>query len=378
MHGDDVMRARVMISVNAAWNLWNFRSSLIRAMIDAGYEVLAVAPSDEYAERLESLGCRFIHLSMDNKGTHPIRDATLFLRYCQIMYSQRPDVYLGFTVKPNVYGSLAAHLLGVQVINNIAGLGVAFNHGGWLNRLVRWLYKVALWRSRRVFFQNAEDLDIFVSDGLVAKSVCDRLPGSGVDLSRFAVSPLPSGPKVRFLLVARMLWEKGVGEFVEAARRLKSKGVHAEFCLLGFVDVQNPAAISRSQMDAWVAEGVIRYLGVSDDVPQIIRDADCVVLPSYYREGTPRSLLEAAAMGRPIITSDSVGCRDVVDHGVNGYLCRPRDAEDLADKLTRIVNMTAMERTAMGLRGREKMAGQFDERLVLAKYLSELRSINDV
>lgn len=369
------MSGRVIISVNAAWNLWNFRAGLIRAMVDAGYEVIAVAPDDEYSYRLQSLGCRFIPLPIDNKGTHPLRDGILFLRYCWIVVSTKPDAYLGFTVKPNVYGSVAAHLVGVPVVNNIAGLGVVFNRGGWLNKLVRSLYKAALGRSRRVFFQNAEDLAIFISDGLVSPSVCDRLPGSGVNLDRFCVSPLPSGAKVRFLLVARMLWEKGVGEFVEAARILKDRGVQAEFALLGFVDVQSPVAISRGQIDAWVAEGVVSYLGVSDNVADVIRDADCVVLPSYYREGTPRCLLEAAAMGRPLITTDSVGCRDVVDHEVNGYLCRPCDAEDLAQKMMLIAGLSGAQRTCMGLRGREKVERRFDERMVIGKYLDVLKTI---
>lgn len=373
--GGDWMGGKIIISVNAAWNIWNFRAGLIRAMVDAGYDVVAVAPDDEYSSRLQSLGCRFIPLPMDNKGTHPLRDGILFLRYWRIMALQKPDAYLGFTVKPNVYGSVAAHLVGVPVINNIAGLGVVFSRGGWLNRLVRRLYKVALDRSKRVFFQNAEDLEIFVSDGLVSQSVCDRLPGSGVDLERFSVSPLPSGSNVRFLLVARMLWEKGVGEYVEAARILKDRGVQAEFGLLGSVDVQNPAAISRAQMEAWVEEGVVSYLGVSDNVADVIRDVDCVVLPSYYREGTPRCLLEAAAMGRPIVASDSVGCRDVVDHEVNGYLCRPRDAEDLADKLTLIAELSAAERTRMGLCGRAKVERQFDEKVVIAKYISALKTV---
>lgn len=369
------MSGKVIISVNATWNLWNFREGLIRAMIDAGYEVVAVAPADEYAERLKSLGCRLIPLPMDNKGTHPVRDGLLFLRYCRIMLTQRPDVYLGFTVKPNVYGSCAAHLFGVPVVNNIAGLGTVFSRDGWLNKLVRLLYKAALGRSRQVFFQNAEDRELFVSEGIAPSSSSDQLPGSGVNLSRFYVSSLPSGPRVRFLLVARMLWEKGIGEFVEAARILRARGINADFCLLGFVDVQNPAAIGRSQIDAWVAEGVVSYLGVSDNVAEVIGGVDCVVLPSYYREGTPRCLLEAAAMGRPIVASDSVGCRDVVDHGVSGYLCRPQDAHDLAEKLALVVDLSPIERANLGIRGREKVEREFDEKTVIDKYLATLRAL---
>lgn len=177
----------------------------------------------------------------------------------------------------------------------------------------------------------------------------------------------------RFLLVARMLRDKGVGEYVKAARLLRQRWPQVEFCLLGFVDVKNPAAISRAEMDAWVAEGVVTYLGESYDVRCQIAVATCVVLPSY-REGTPRSLLEAAAMGRPIITTDAVGCREVVDDGVNGLLCRPKDAADLADKMARMIAMPHSERVAMGLRGRLKVEREFDEKIVIDKYLTAIKN----
>jgi glycosyltransferase involved in cell wall biosynthesis len=364
-----------MIALNTAWNLVNFRSGLIRALVSHGYEVVALAPSDEYVPHLAGLGCRFVPLPMDNKGTHPGRDLMLLIRFVRLMRKERPDVFLGFTVKPNVYGSVAAHISGVPVINNVAGLGTVFIKGGWLNRLVRGLYRVALARSRNVFFQNEEDRQLFITGGLVDGALTDRLPGSGVDLKKFEPVPLPERSVIRFLLIARMLWDKGVGEYVEAARLLKSRGLNSEVCLLGFLDVQNPAAISKTQMDEWVAEGVVRYLGVSDNVREEIAQADCVVLPSFYREGTPRTLLEAAAMVRPIITTDSVGCRDVVDDSVNGLLCRPRDASDLADKMERMIGLSYAEREAMGLRGREKVEREFDEKIVIEKYLSAIEAV---
>src|SRR5690606_12419504 len=224
--------------------------------------------------------------------------------------------------------------------------------------------RLALSRSVKIFFQNDEDRALFVSGKLVSDAITDRLPGSGIDLDHFVPISLPNKKTLRFLLIARMLWDKGVGEFVEAARVLKGQGLNAEFCLLGFLDVQNPAAISRSQMDEWMEEGVICYLGASDNVAEEIALADCVVLPSY-REGVPRTLLEAAAMARPLVTTDSVGCRDVVDDGINGYLCKPQDAIDLADKMAQIVALSHAEREAMGQRGREKMEHEFDEQIVV-------------
>lgn len=366
---------KVLIALNTSWNLVNFRGGLIRALAAAGYEVVAVAPPDEYSARLAELGCRYVPVPMDNKGTHPGRDMLLLWRYYWLLRRERPALYLGYTVKPNVYGSLAAHALGIPVVNNISGLGAVFIKDKWLTRLVRALYRLALSRSARVFFQNEDDRRLFVEGRLVRQEVTDRVPGSGVALTRFEAAPLPAADHpIRFLLIARMLWDKGVGEFVEAARMIRNRGINADFRLLGFLDVQNPAAVSRQEMQAWVDEGVVTYLGATDDVRPYIAEADSIVLPSY-REGTPRSLLEAAAMARPIIATDAVGCREVVDDGVNGYLCRTRNAADLADKMQRMIALPPEARAEMGRRGRDKVARQFDEEIVINKYLTTIAEI---
>ncbi len=368
------MQPKVIIAINTAWNLLNFRSGLIRALVANGYDVVAVAPPDEYAQQLQALGCRYVALPMDNKGTHPGRDTFLLMRFYWLLKQERPNVFLGYTVKPNIYGSLAAHALSIPVINNISGLGTVFIRGGWLSQLVRNLYRVVLSRSTMVFFQNDDDRKMFVSEGLVNGEITDRLPGSGIDLQSFSPCPLPGRPTLRFLLIARMLRDKGVLEFVEAARTLRRRGINAEFCLLGFLDAQNPTAISRDQMDEWVADGAVRYLGVSDNVREEIALADCVVLPSY-REGTPRTLLEAAAMARPIVTTDTAGCREVVDDGSNGYLCRVKDAKDLAEKIEKVCLLPPEERALMGFRGRKKVEREFDEQIVIKMYLDAISSI---
>lgn len=367
---------KVVIALNTAWNLVNFRAGLIRALVSAGYEVVAVAPYDEYVVRLTELGCRFVALPMDNKGTHPGRDSLLFFRFLKLLRRERPDVFLGYTVKPNVYGSLAARALGIPVVNNVAGLGAVFIRDSWLTRLVRLLYKIALSSSYHVFFQNNEDMRMFVEQGLVAADKVSRLPGSGIDLSSFCYVPiLPmENRSLRFLLVARLLWDKGVGEYVEAARMVRRQYPTAVFQLLGFLDVKNPTAVSSAQMDEWVKEGVVEYLGVADDVKPYLVAADCVVLPSY-REGVPRSLLEAAAIGRPIVTTDAVGCRDAVDDGVNGLLCRVGDADDLAEKMVQMIAFSPQSRATMGRRGREKVKREFDEKVVIQKYLDAIREI---
>jgi len=366
---------KIFIAVNTTWNLYNFRSGLIKTLLLNGHDVIVIAPLDEYADRISKIGCRYIPLHMDNKSTNPLRDLLLLWRFFKLLRKELPDIFLAYTVKPNVYGSLAAHLLDIPVVNNIAGLGVAFSNRGILNVIVKLLYRLALSRSAIVFFQNDEDRTLFISSNLVRESIVRRLPGSGVDLDRFTPVPLPSKPTVNFLLIARILWDKGIGEYVGAARLLKERGIDMQCNLLGFMDVQNPSAISQHKMDQWVAEGVINYLGTSDNVEVEIAKSDCIVLPSFYREGTPKSLLEGAAMARPIVTTDSVGCRDVVDDGISGFLCRPKDAVDLAHKMERFTRLTPISRKIMGQRGREKIERDYDENIVISCYLDAIDQI---
>ena len=369
------MAKKILISLNTAWNLLNFRAGLIGGLISLGYEVVAVAPKDEYVVKLELLGCRFVHLEMDNQGTHPIRDLLLLWRFFRLLKTEKPDLCLFYTVKPNVYGSLASSVCGIPFINNVSGLGAVFIQGGWLRRFVSALYRLAFRNSNRVFFQNRDDLGLFLKNKLVKVELTDVLPGSGINLHRF--TPIDDADRkslntpFRFLLIARMLKDKGVVEFVNAAQLLKESGVKAEFCLLGFLDVQNPAAISSEQMKEWTDQGFVKYLGKSDDVREHIALADCIVLPSY-REGTPRTLLEAAAMGKPIITTNVVGCKEVVEHGVNGFLCEVKNAQDLALKMKEMLLLSEIERRLMGENGRLKMEKEFDENIVFQKYLQAI------
>ncbi len=365
-----------MIATNTAWNIINFRGALVRALIKSGYDVVAVSPVDDYAEKIDEIGARFVPLSMDNKGAHPISDVLLFLRLLAILMKERPAAFLGYTVKPNVYGGLAARLLGIPAINNVAGLGTAFIQENMVTRIVEKLYRLGFAKASRVFFQNDDDRILFISRGLVRQEVTEVLPGSGVDTARFVpLAPADTRTRpFRFLLFGRLLWDKGIGEYVEAARCIRAKRQDVEFQTLGFLDVPNRTAISHIQMDAWEREGMIRYLGDTDDVQPFIAQADCIVLPSY-REGTPRSLLEAASMGKPVITTNSVGCRNTVDDGVTGYLCRPRDAADLVGKMETILSLSADQRVEMGTNARNKMLTQFDESIVIAKYLDAIKSI---
>ena len=370
------LNRKIILTVNSAWNLVTFRAGLIRALVASGYDVVALAPSDRHVQRVRALGCRFVSLPMENAGTRPMRDLLLLFRYWMLLRSERPAAVLGFTIKPNIYGSLAAASLGIPVINNIAGLGTTFLRPGWLNRTARLLYRVALSRSTFVFFQNEDDLNLFVSSGLVRRDRAQRIPGSGVDTSYFAPTPsrARNGRPFRFLLLGRLLWDKGVGEYVEAARRLRTSGANAEALMLGFVDAKNPSAISGAQIDTWAREGVIKYLGETDDVRPYLSDADCVVLPSY-REGIPRALLEAASMARPIITTDAPGCRDVVRHNVSGYAVSIKDVESLYWAMNSALELSEFDLAQMGMESRALVVDQFQEKTVVAAYQSALEQL---
>ena len=366
---------RIAIFANTAWYLRNFRSSLITRLIHDGHEVIAIAPHDESASSLSKLGCQYLPIIIDNSGKNPFRDLLLLYRCLSLFRRERVDVVLTYTSKPNIFGSLAARLSKVATVNNISGLGAIFIGNGCLVWLVKILYRISLTQSEKVFFQNRDDNRLFIDEGLVDSKITSILPGSGVDLQRFYFTPLRVAKEnFRFLLVARMLWDKGVGEFIEAARVLRQR-YKVEFFLLGSSDALNPAAISHVKIEQWVEEGVIQYIAQVEDVrPHLIR-ADCVVLPSY-REGAPRSLLEAAAMGRPIITTDAVGCRDVVVDHETGLLCKVKDSVDLSKKLETMLLLPEDQRAEMGRKGRERVEKLFDENIVLDRYLSVIAKLS--
>lgn len=366
------------MSVNTAWNVCNFRSGLVKALVRQGYDVLVMAGDDEYSSRLAGLGCRFKMLALDNHGTSASHDLALLVKYWRVLQSVRPLVYLGFTVKPNVYGSIAASGLSIPVINNIAGLGATFIRSSMLTTLVKRLYRLSLRKSSRVFFQNSDDRRLFIKAGLTRESVTEVLPGSGIDLQYFRPMPAPSLSQrpFRFLLISRMLKDKGIEEYAAAAQIVHRYMPSVQFQLLGAVDAENPNSISRERIGDWEKNGVLKYLNRTDDVRPYLADADCVVLPSY-REGVPHSLLEAAASARPIIASDVAGCKDIVDDNGNGLLCRVKNSQDLAEKMIRMVNLTPERRALMGENGRAKVVREFDEKIVIATYLNAIQQVED-
>ena len=361
----------IVIAANTSWNLVNFRGNIIAALIDQGYRVVAIAPRDAHSPQLERMGVDYHALDFRSARISPAHDARLFARYLALLWAIRPVLFLGFTIKPNIYGSLAARLLGIKVINNVSGLGTAFIKQGLITRVATALYRQALRRSATVFFQNNDDRAHFIAAGIVDPARARLLPGSGVDLERFAPVALPEGRAFVFLLVARLLWDKGAQEYVDAARIVKRDHPDARFQILGFADVDNRTAVPRATLDGWIGEGLIEHLGAADDVRPAIAAADCVVLPSY-REGLPRALLEASAMARPIVATDVPGVRDVVDDGVTGLLCTVRSGAALAQAMRAMIELPCGARQAMGQAGRRKVERDYAITEVTRRYLAAI------
>ena len=366
----------ICIASNTTWYLHNFRGRLISALVAQGNLVVALSPFDQYVRHIEALGARHIHLKMDSSGTNPAAELVTLVGVYRALRRIKPDLILTYTPKVNIYVAIAATLLQVPVISNISGLGRMADSHGWVERVTRRLYSLALRHPAKVFFQNSEDHSEFVGSGLVNEGKTERLPGSGVDVDRF--KPLSDRLRPRqhfvFLLSARMLWAKGVAEFVSAASDVAVLFPNARFWLLGFLDPGNPAAIPAETVRQWNEKGVVEYLGSRDDVREIYESSDCLVLPSYYREGVPRSLLEAASMGLPIITTDMPGCRDAVDDGVTGYLCRPKDVASLTDAMVKMISLPQEARIAMGVAGRQKMIREFNEAAVIDRYMQVINT----
>lgn len=370
------MMGPIVVSANQAWNLINFRKGLIAALLERGHAVVAAAgvtnaQDEAAAQALAAMGCSVHPIPLDSMGMHPAQDLRTLFAYTALMRRLRPAAYLGWTIKPNVYGVIAARMCGVPTFPNISGLGTALIRPGPMAALARGLYRISLGGARAVLFQNADDRREFVERGLVRAERTHLISGSGVDTDWFAPPVEARAYTGSFLMIARLIGDKGVREYVEAARLLRQRDPRLCFRLLGPAEVDNRTAISRAELEGWIAEGVVEWHPPLADVRPAIAQAACVVLPSY-REGTSRVLLEAAAMARPLVATDVPGCREVVREGVNGHLCSVQDPRSLAEAMWRVHTAPADVRAAMGLAGRQLVLDTFSQERVIATYLALL------
>ncbi|WP_420137964.1 glycosyltransferase family 4 protein [Sphingomonas sp.] len=372
------LRPVVLLSANEPWNLINFRKPVIRALQQRGVAIAAAAAlqsarDHQAVAQLEQLGCSFHPIPIAPMGTRLRDDVATLIAYVRLMRRIRPSAYLGWTIKPNIYGALAARFCDVPAILNISGLGTAFLETSTVARVAQGLYRVSLRKAHAVLFQNEADRAEFVTRKLVRSAQACLVNGSGIDLEHFRPRPPERGAGTSFLMIARLIGDKGVREYVAAARALKAEDPSLCFRLLGFLDVENRSAISRRELTSWIDEGVIDFHPAVEDVRPHIAAAAYVVLPSY-REGTSRVLLEAAAMARPIVTCDVPGCRDVVEDGVNGFLCQPRDPLSLTAAMRRACHASEDDRVHMGEAGRAIAVARYSEEAVAQAYAELLAS----
>lgn len=364
---------KIAISSNTCWSIFNFRLELVRFLAKS-HQVEIIAPKDQYSEKLRQLGFVVHDINMASSSVAPLRDIATLLAYSKLLKEIKPDYYLGFTAKPNIYGGFIAGTLGCKVINNIAGLGRTFSSSGLLQSLMQLLYRVGLSKSKHVFFQNRDDQSLFIKNGLLKNATHGVLPGSGVNIKRFTCKAhkfvdhrTADSTQFVFLFSARLLLEKGIREYISAASQLKTIYPHCTFQVLG-KHSGTAAELPKAELDEACQNETIKYLGTTDNVVAVLHSADCFVLPSYYREGVPRSLLEAGSCGLPLITTDSVGCRETVIDGQNGYLIAPRDSAALFSAMRDMVELSNEQRHTMGLASHNFMVANFNEALVLQEY----------
>ena len=363
---------RILVLANNDVGLYRFRKDLLAALLNTGHEVYISLPNGGFVPELVQLGCRYLETPIDRRGMNPIQDSKLFNQYRAMLRKVKPDLVITYTIKPNIYGGLACRMAHIPYAVNITGLGSAIENGGWLKRFVLSLYRPALKDAKVIFFENTGNRDTLVATGVVPKGRDVVLNGAGVNLEDYPYQPYPQEGPVRFLFVGRIMREKGVDEFFAAARRMKQNyGDGVEFHIVGsFEEAYKPL------MDELAQAGVVKYHGYQSDMKPFYAMAGCVVLPSYH-EGMSNVLLEAAASGRPLITSDIPGCREAVENGVSGYLCPVKNAGALYDAIQRFAELPKDLKTEMGGRGRARMEQHFSKKAVVTETIQHLGIVHD-
>lgn len=365
---------RIVLSSNTAFSLYNFRLHLMRALKEKGYEVMAVSPEDEkYSELLRREFNFFAVKSLDRKGTNPIKDLKLFFEYFLLFRRLKPDLVINFTIKPNIYGSISAGLLGIPSISVITGLGYVFIRESWLTKLVKLLYWLAFRFNKAVVFLNSEDL---ITLRNISKDKSFLIESEGIDIKHFDSTLCRKAKKdeFTFLFVGRLLTDKGIYELIKAYEKLKKEKPKVKLIIVGSPDEGNPNSVSKGELEKWMKEGLIEWHGFQEDVRPFYCTANCVVLPSY-REGIPRVLLEAMAMEKPIITTDAPGCKNVCVDGVNGFLVKPKDVESLYLAMKRMVELGDEKLREFGKAGRRLAEEKYSVEKIVREYINLIEAV---
>lgn len=364
------MKQRILVLTNNIGGLHSFRKEVIKAIIDRDYEVYISEPDDdERIKFFEGIGCHIVKTVFNRRGINPIADLKLMLKYRRMIKQLGPKVVLTYTIKPNIYGGMAARLCHVPQIANVTGMGDAVENGGWLQKLIIWLYKLGIGKAHRIFFQNTTNRSFCIAKG-IADNTSVLLPGSGVNLRHHTLQPYPADEgKVRFLFIGRLLKDKGIEEFLETAKQIKKKHPNTEFQILGQVEGNYQERLHNLE-----ADGIIRHLGSTPDVRPYIGAVECTVMPSYH-EGMSNVNLESAANGRPVITTRVPGCRETVDDGVTGFLVKSKDSYSLIDGVERFLALSYEDKQKMCQMAREKVEREFDRQIVVKAYLEEIETL---
>ena len=356
---------RVLIVANADIGLYKFRKELLEELVKEN-EVYIALPKGEFYEELIAIGCNYIVTELDRHGMNPVKELKVVSLYKNIIKKVKPDIVFTYTIKPNVYAGMACATLNIPYVANITGLGTAVENPGVMQFITVNLYKYGLRKAQKVFFQNTENRDFMINKKIV-KGAYDVLPGSGVNLNNYTVSEYPNGDTVDFLFVSRIMKEKGIDQYLDAAKVIRKKYPETRFHICGFCEQAYEEKLQRLNADE-----TIIYHGLVKNMVDIYTKISCVVHPTYYPEGLSNVVLEAAASGRPIITTNRSGCREVVDNGVNGYVVEEKNSRDLIEKIELFLGLSKDARKKMGLAGRKKVEREFDRNIVINKYVQEI------
>ena len=362
---------KVMILANNDVGLYKFRRELLKEL-NRNHEVYICLPYGEFLEPLKEMGCKFIPCELlDRHGTNPVKELKLISWYKNMLKKYKPDIVFTYTIKPNVYGGYACGKLGIPYVVNVTGLGTAVENGGLMQKVTLKLYKMGLKKAQKVFFQNTENRDFMINHGVV-KGAYDMLPGSGVNLNQYEVTPYPNGETIDFMFISRIMKEKGIDQYLDAAKVIRKKHPETRFHICGFCEQEYEDELKKLN-----DEGIIVYHGLVSDIAGMHKISSCTIHPTYYPEGLSNVLLESCACGRPIITTDRSGCREVVDDGVNGFVVKQRDNQNLIEKIEKFLSMNWEDKKDMGLAGREKVEREFNRQIVIDKYLREVTIIEE-
>ena len=357
---------KVVFIGNSGFCISKQRSEIVKTFIENGHEVIVFSPIDKYVDKLKSLGCKHVETKMQPKGTNPFKDLKVLKNYKKLLKQIKPDMVFTFTIKPNIYGAWACRDLNIPCVANITGLGTAVENGGLIQKITVALYKIAFKKVKTVFFQNSENMQFFI-DRKIALGSHKLIPGSGVNLNIFTYEDYIDTGVLNFYFVARVMKEKGIDNFLEAAKYLKEKYQNLTFTVCGACESEYEGILKEHN-----DKGVICYKGMVDSVHEAYKDAHCLIHPTYYPEGLCNSLIESLATGRPIITTDRSGCREVVEDGVNGFIVKQQNTSDLIEKIEKFIALPFEEKKQMGINGRQKVEKEFDRQIVINAYLEEL------